>query len=115
VLLTILPGQFSPATPQPLGVAWPQQTSGSKELSSNSACFSINSKSTKVLEWKEDSQECKRVSGVVSAEVCLEAGVKGSWRSKETQREYGIEKCIKAWVSELCPEVVCFDGPVLLS
>lgn len=51
--------------------------------------------------WKEKSWERKR-SGVMSADGCLEAGVKHSWRSKEMQRDYGIEKCIEAWVSELC-------------
>lgn len=47
----------------------------------------------------------------MSAEGSLETGVK----TKGPKREYRLEKCVKSWVSELCHELMCPDGPVGLS
>ena len=50
----------------------------------------------------------------MSAEGRLETGDKDR-RSKGPKREYSLEKCVRSWVSELCHELMCPDGPLGLS
>lgn len=85
-----------------------------KSFRFSSAYFSSNTNPTEMLRWKEESQWWRRISGVMSAEGCMETGDK-DWRSKGPKREYRLEKGVKSWVTELCHELMCPDGPVELS